>query len=129
MAAFPSRSAAIADIQFIRATFDRALAFLRAGDAPMAERLCRDGLADCPGEPNLASLLGAALNRQGRGAEAEPLLRHALSAEPYYAKGHEELGRALLQQGRGDDAIASLREALRLDPKLDSSRLALVQAL
>jgi Flp pilus assembly protein TadD len=37
----------------------------------MAEELCRDALAEHPGEPNLASLLGAALNRQGRGPEAE----------------------------------------------------------
>ena len=95
----------------------------------MAERLCREGLAQYPAEPNLASLLGAALNRQGRGAEAEPLLRHALAETPDYAKGHEELGRALLQQGRGDDAVVSLREALRLDPKLQSAHLALVQAL
>lgn len=95
----------------------------------MAERLCREALADLPGEPNLSSLLGAALNRQGRGADAEPLLRHALATEPAYPKGHEELGRALLQQGRGDEAIASLREALRLDPKLQSAQLALVQAL
>ena len=95
----------------------------------MAERLCRDALAEHPREPNLSSLLGAALNRQGRGAEAEPLLRHALSEEPNYAKGHEELGRALMQQGRGDEAIASLREALRIDPKLQSAQLALVGAL
>jgi tetratricopeptide (TPR) repeat protein len=105
------------------------LTFLRAGDARMAERICRDALGDDPGEPNLSSLLGAALNRQGRGAEAEALLRLALAEEPNYAKGHEELGRALQQQGRGDDAIASLREALRINPKLQSAQLALVAAL
>lgn len=59
----------------------------------MAERLCRDALAEFPGEPNLPSLLGTALNRQGRGREAEPLLRRALEEEPGYAKGHEELGK------------------------------------
>ena len=45
----------------------------------MAEQLCRDALTELPGEPNLMSLLGAALNRQGRGEEAEPLLRRALA--------------------------------------------------
>jgi tetratricopeptide (TPR) repeat protein len=95
----------------------------------MTERLCREALADLPGEPNLTSLLGAALNRQGRGDEAEPLLRSALAAEPDYAKGHEELGRSLLQQGRPDKAVASLERALRLDAKLDSARLTLVHAL
>ncbi len=70
----------------------------------MAEQLCRGALADFPGEPNFLSLLGAALNRQGRGAEAERLLRRALEEEPGYAKGQEELGRSLLQLGRFDEA-------------------------
>jgi tetratricopeptide (TPR) repeat protein len=95
----------------------------------MAEGLCRDALAEFPGESNLASLLGAALNRLGRGPEAEPLLRHALDEEPNYAKGHEELGRSLLQQGRADEAIDSLRRAVGIEPKLQSAQLALVQAL
>jgi tetratricopeptide (TPR) repeat protein len=95
----------------------------------MAERLCRDALADLPGEPNLLSLLGAALNAQGRGPEAEPLLRRALEEEPDYAKGHEELGRSLLQLGRVEEAIDRLRRALELDPKLQSAQLTLVHAL
>ena len=112
-----------------RASFERALSFLRAGDGVMAEQLCREALAEFPGEPNLTSLLGAALNRQGRGAEAEPHLRRALEDEPAYAKGHEELGRSLLQQGRTEEAIGCLRQAHALDPKLQSTQLALVQAL
>jgi len=122
-------AAAIADPKLARAAFERALTFLRAGDAGMAEQLCRDALAEDPGEPNLSSLLGAALNRQNRGREAEPLLRHALAAEPGYAKGHEELGRSLLQQGRVEDAIAALKRALEIDPKLQSAQLALVNVL
>ena len=95
----------------------------------MAEQLCRGALLDFPGEPNFLSLLGAALNRQGRGEEAEPLLRRALEEEPGYAKGHEELGRSLLLLGRFEEAIERLRRALELDPKLQSAQLALVQAL
>lgn len=95
----------------------------------MAEQLCRGALADFPGEPNLTSLLGAALNRQGRGTEAEPLLRRALTEQPDYAKGHEELGRSLLQMGRLDEAVERLRKALELDPKLQSAQLTLVHAL
>jgi tetratricopeptide (TPR) repeat protein len=116
-------------LQQVRAAFERALAFLRAGDGAMAEQLCRATLADVPGEPNLTALLGAALNRQGRGAEAEPLLRRALVDLPQYAKGHEELGRALLQLGRVDEAVGLLRQAVELDPKLQSAQLALVHAL
>ena len=128
-AAREARSSAISDIDLARAAFERAVSFLRAGDGVMAERLCRDALADFPGEPNLLSLLGAALNAQGRGREAEPLLRRALEEEPGYAKGHEELGRSLLQLGRVEEAIDRLRRALELDPKLQSAQLALVQAL
>ncbi len=95
----------------------------------MAEQLCRGALIDFPGEPNFLSLLGAALNRQGRGKEAEPLLRRALEEEPGYAKGHEELGRSLLLLGRCEEAIERLHRALELDPKLQSAQLALVQAL
>jgi tetratricopeptide (TPR) repeat protein len=95
----------------------------------MAEQLCRDALTELPGEPNLMSLLGSALNRQGRGHEAESLLRRALREQPDYAKGHEELGRSLLQQGRHDEAIEELRSALALEPKLQSAQLALVHAL
>ena len=120
---------ATSDSDSARATFERALAFLRAGDGAMAEQLCRAALADLPAEPNLTALLGAALNRQGRGAEAEPLLRRALVELPQYAKGHEELGRALLQLGRIDEAIGLLRQAVALDPKLQSAQLALVHAL
>jgi tetratricopeptide (TPR) repeat protein len=123
------RSFPIADLNAARAAFDRAVTFLRAGDGVMAEQLCRGALADFPGEPNLLSLLGAALNRQGRGLEAEPLLRRALEEEPGYAKGHEELGRSLLQLGRFDEAIDRLRRALELDPKLQSAQLTLVHAL
>lgn len=112
-----------------RAAFDRAITFLRAGDGVMAEQLCRGALADFPGEPNLLSLLGAALNRQGRGLEAEPLLRRALEEVPGYAKGREELGRSLLLQGRFDEAIDWLHKALELDPKLQSAQLTLVHAL
>lgn len=116
-------------MSLVRAAFDRAVTFLRAGDGVMAEQLCRDALADFPGEPNLMSLLGAALNRQGRGREAEPLLRRTVEAEPGYAKGHEELGRSLLQLGRVDEAIVRLRKALELDSKLQSAQLTLVHAL
>ncbi len=123
------RSTTIADPKLARAAFERALAFLRGGDARMAEQHCREALANDPCEPNLSVLLGAAWNRQQRGAEAEPLLRRALAVLPEYAKGHEELGRSLMQQGRGEAAIASLQRAVQLDPKLQSAQLALVHAL
>ncbi|HET8691450.1 MAG TPA: sulfotransferase [Steroidobacteraceae bacterium] len=119
----------IVDIAQLRGAFERALGVLRTGDAALAEKLCREGLAAFPGEPNLTALLGAALNRQGRGAEAEPMLSRLAADEPDYAKGHEELGRSLLQLGRADEAAACFRRALALDPKLTAARLSLVHAL
>ena len=117
------------DLDRARAAFERAVSFLRAGDSVMTERLCQKALEEFPGEPNLLSVLGAALNRQRRAQEAEPLLRRALEEEPGYAKGHEELGRSLLQLGRFDEAVDRLKRALALDPKLSSAQLALVRAL
>ena len=123
------RSTVITDINRARTAFDRAVTFLRAGDGVMAEQLCREALGDYPGEPNFLSLLGAALNHQGRGGEAEPLLRRAVEEEPGYAKGHEELGRSLMLLGRFEEAIGRLRRALQLDPKLESAQLTLVRVL
>lgn len=52
------------DIDSPKASFDRANTFLRAGDAPMAERICRQALNEHPRDANLLCLLGASLIRQ-----------------------------------------------------------------
>jgi tetratricopeptide (TPR) repeat protein len=112
-----------------RATFGRAVEFLRAGDAPMTERITRAALADYPGETNFLTLLGAALLRQGKGQEALRYLREAVAREPEYAKGHEQLGEAFIALGRAEDAADSLRRALDINPAFDAAQLKLGQLL
>jgi tetratricopeptide (TPR) repeat protein len=112
-----------------RATFERAVDFLRAGDASMTERITRAALADYPDETNFLALLGAALTRQGKAAEARKYLRRAVDAEPEYAKGHEQLADAQLALGQTDEAIESLRRALDLDPGFDAAHLKLGRLL
>lgn len=112
-----------------RATFERAVDFLRAGDAPMTERITRAALSDYPDETNFLVLLGAALTRQGKAAEARKYLQRAVDAEPEYVKGHEQLADAQLALGQPDEAIESFRRALDLDPGFDAAHLKLGRLL
>ena len=112
-----------------RATFGRAVEFLRAGDAPMTERITRAALEDYPGETNFLALLGAALLRQGKPQDALKHLREAVALEPEYAKGHEQLGEALLALNRPEEAADSLRRALEIDPGFEAAQLKLGQLL
>ncbi len=112
-----------------RATFERAVEFLRAGDAPMTERIARAALHDYPGEANFLALVGAALTRQGKAVEAVDYLQRAVDAEPDYAKGHEQLGEALIAAGRAEEGIESLRRALDLNPAFDAAQFKLGQVL
>ena len=46
------------ELAALKASFDRAKAFLNAGDAKMAEKICRSGLKQITsGDPNLQVLL------------------------------------------------------------------------
>lgn len=112
-----------------RATFERAVDFLRNGNPAMTENIARAALVDYPAEVNFVALLGASLTRQGRAGEAEEYLRQVVDGDPEYAKGHEELGEALLQLGRPAEAIDSFRRALDLNPGLDAAHLKLGQTL
>lgn len=112
-----------------RATFDRAVAFLRSGNAPMTERISVAALEDYPGEVNFLALLGAALLRQGKASEAERILQQVVVTDPEYAKGHEQLGETLLALGRPEDAVLSLQRALDLNPAFDAAQMKLGRTL
>lgn len=116
-------------VEEARATFGRAVEFLRAGDAPMTERITRAALEDYPGETNFLTLLGAALLKQGRAQDALRHLREAVAREPEYAKGHEQLGEVLIALGRPEEAVDSLRRALEINPAFDAAQLRLGQLL
>jgi tetratricopeptide (TPR) repeat protein len=119
----------MSELEEARATFSRAVDFLRAGNAPMTEQISRAALADYPGEMNFLTLLGAALIRQGQAAEALTYLQQVVDNEPDYAKGHEQLGEALLALGRAEEAIEPLQKALTLNPAFEAAQFKLGKAL
>jgi tetratricopeptide (TPR) repeat protein len=119
----------VSELDEARATFDRAVSFLRGGNAPMTEQIARAALRDYPGEVNFLTLLGAALTRQGHPEDAEDCLRQVVDRNPDYAKGHEQLGATMLALGRPGEAVESFRRALELNPAFDAAHLQLGQTL
>ncbi len=106
-----------------KASFDRANTFLRAGDAPMAERICRQALNAHPRDANLLCLLGASLIRQKKPEEAEHTLSRAVRIYNDFSRAHEGLAEALIMQGRLPEALASLERAENLEPGRASIRM------
>ena len=102
---------------------------LRAGDASVSERLCRDFLLLHPGCTSHLRLLAHSLQAQQRESEAEETLRFARELEPGIAGIHEDLGSLLMRLGRGEEALSSLRAAIRLDPRSGSAHRKLGKAL
>jgi tetratricopeptide (TPR) repeat protein len=102
---------------------------LRAGDASVSERLCRDFLLMHPGCTSHLRLLAHSLQAQQRESEAEETLRFARDLEPGIAGIHEDLGSLLMRLGRGEEALASLRAAIRLDPRSGNAHRKLGKAL
>lgn len=119
----------MSELDQARATFDRAVSFLKSGNPAMTEEISRAALRDYPGEVNFLALLGASLVRQGRASDGEPYLRRVVETDPDYAKGHEQLGDALLALGRPEEAIEALRRALDLNPGFDAAQLKLGRTL
>jgi tetratricopeptide (TPR) repeat protein len=106
-----------ADYATARASFERAVTFLRGGDAATAEGICRNALESHPRDANLLCLLAAALVKQERATEAEAELRLAVEIIPGFAGAHEGLGEALIMQGRLEEALSSLETARAIEPQ------------
>jgi len=68
-----------------REAFQHAVLQMQSGNAPTAERTCRDALRRDASDPNLHSLRGAALLRQDRAREAEQSLGRAIALAPGFA--------------------------------------------
>ena len=92
------------------------MTFLRAGDAIMAEKICRQALDEFPRDANLLCLLGAAMIKQNRAREAEHTLSRAVRMFGDFARAHEALADALIMQGRLPEALESLERAAELEP-------------
>ncbi len=116
-------------IPAIKASFERAMAFLKAGDAGMAEDVCRGSLKDFPADGNLRCLLGAALNKQRKFEESEAELRAVVNQFPEFSKAHQELARSLMGQGRPKLAVDSLQQAVSLNPDSSAAHFRLGAAL
>ena len=99
-----------------KASFDRAMTFLRAGDAEMAERMCRQALDAFPRDANLLCLLGASMLKQNRAKEAEHTLSRAVRMYPGFARAHETLADALIMQGKLNEGLDALDRAAELEP-------------
>ena len=114
------------ELAALKASFNRAKAFLNAGDAKMAEKICRSGLKQITsGDPNLQVLLCVAMIRQGRSGAAVKRLKHTLRMFPDFPQAHEELGNALLGQNKPEKAIESFQKAIELNPKNASALIKL----
>lgn len=117
------------DLEIARASFERAVTFLRGGDAETAEKVCRKGLQEVPNDPNLLCLLGAALLQQDRPSQAERPLSKAVEMYPGFSKGHEGLAEVYLLQGKLPAALECLQTASRLEPDSASIKLKLGKVL
>ncbi len=106
-----------------RASFERATTFLRAGDAVLAERICRQALNAFPRDANLLCLLGATLVKQEKAREAEHTLSRATRIAGDFARAHEGLAEALILQGKLPEALESLNKAAKLEPGSASIRM------
>lgn len=103
-----------------REAFQRAVLQMQSGDAPAAERTCRDALRRDASDPNLHSLLGAALLRQDRASEAEQSLGQAIALAPGFAGAWEGRAEARLTQGRPAEGLRDLLAARKLEPRRTS---------
>lgn len=110
----------------LKASFERALEFLNAGDHIMAEKICRRAIKEVSNsDPNIQVLLCVSLTRQGRSGSAVKRLKHILRSFPDFAPAHEELGNALLAQNKPDKAIEAFKKALQLRPNNASAMIKL----
>jgi len=99
-----------------RAQYQQALAALRAGRYPEAERAL---LAVSRREPRIAgphANLGILYGRTGRPAQALESLREAVRLNPDRAAYYNELGMISRREGKFDDARRYYEKALALEP-------------
>jgi tetratricopeptide (TPR) repeat protein len=93
-----------------------AVASMRQGDFPSAERMLRAEAEAHPGDPWVLSLLGVALDNQKRIAEAEPFHARAISISPRSAEILTNYGAHLWSAGQYDRAEALFASALAASP-------------
>jgi tetratricopeptide (TPR) repeat protein len=112
--------------------FERALSFLRSGEAKMAEKFCHNALLDYPDDPNLLCLSARALIMLGRYDDAEERLLNAIEMFPEFTRPLVIRADMRAMQGRLEEATEDLRRAIDLgddnpDTQLKLGRVLLMQ--
>jgi tetratricopeptide (TPR) repeat protein len=90
----------------------QAMAAQRAGNASLAETLCRAHLAQAPRDAAGLAMLGMLVAQRGELAQGERLLRQAVDAAPAQGIHRFQLGLLLQQAGHDADALAAFDAAL-----------------
>ncbi|MFQ5775321.1 MAG: tetratricopeptide repeat protein [Kiloniellaceae bacterium] len=101
----------------VRATLQRALAFLQAGQPQEALRLYRQVLKIHPDHADALNLSGIAAFQLGNIERALELIRKAVAARPDHVDANNNLGNVLKASGRLDEAEAAYRRALEIMPE------------
>ena len=112
-----------------KSSFDRALTFLRNGEAKMAEKFCHNALLESPGDPSLLCLSARALIMLGRYDEAEERLLSAIDMFPEFDRPHDIRGDLRLAQGLFEQAAGDYRRAIELGDGNPDTHLKLGRAL
>jgi tetratricopeptide (TPR) repeat protein len=94
----------------------QAVASMRRGDFPSAERMLRAEAEEHPDDPWVLSLLGVALDNQKKISEAEPFHARAVSMSPRSAEVLTNYGTHLWSAGQYDRAEALFASALAASP-------------
>jgi tetratricopeptide (TPR) repeat protein len=113
----------------VRAHYEAAQGFERAGDWAAAEREWQTVLKLAPDDARAWVNLGVALNHQDKSREAIDSWTRAAALDPNLAGAHFNLGLALVRNNEFAGAINPLRRALALDAENDAARRALALAL
>ncbi|MEW5769677.1 MAG: tetratricopeptide repeat protein [Pseudomonadota bacterium] len=90
--------------------------YLQAGRAQLAEMVCQQVLAKCPGHADALHLAAMAAFTQGRPAQAAERLRLAVVAAPERAEFWNDLGECLRADGQSEAALEAFGTALSIRP-------------
>src|SRR5260221_3500412 len=105
------------------------VACLEAGNCALAERLCREIVAEHADAPGAHHLYGIALLRLGRITESLAHLKRAACLAPAAPEIRNDFGTLLYRIGRLDDAVAAFTEAIAIRPSYVEGRVNLALAL
>src|SRR5579862_1302793 len=96
--------------------FQEILGILQNGSPALAERICREHLAESPDEQGLLLLLSLSLQRQERYAEAVSGYERLTEIGPQTAAYWTNYATALRLAGRAEEAIPAASKAVALAP-------------